>query len=339
MSSRSASGQLLTSAVPPARHDVSPLRSPRLVRVLGKQAVINCATDEILSIVSDQYRLLTHSEALAYGRKVCEEAFPHVAEDEWNLNLLLSANEGRWEVDLEHRSGGLNFDGLPGERVPDTYGPFVRVSNSYDRSRAFAIVIGFKRKVCSNGMVLPKAAVRIHYAHMGADLQKTIDARISSDDFQCLRDDFVAILQPVKNCVVPRKFFLPIVCGALDLQRPTKPERSVNAWYDLRDSLGDLSDKYADELGETGYAVLNTITEFASRPFGAASQRRSSLQEMAGTWLAAFSEQCSEREFRIDAYVDDLSLNPATKVGLGMVQEVQPRPGRLVPPCPSGFVA
>ena len=61
--------------------------------------------------------------------------------------------------------------------VPDVYRPFVRMVNSYDRSHAFSVSIGFMRKVCCNGMVLEKSAIRFRFDHKRKDIEEQIQLR------------------------------------------------------------------------------------------------------------------------------------------------------------------
>ena len=91
---------------------------------------------------------------------------------------------------------------------------------------------------------------------------------------------------------------------------PLVPDtREAEAWAALSAHLRDLSDRYANELGENAYAVLNAVTDFASRPPSNRCVRRDrhSLQQLAGTWLSTFSRLCREPRFSLSGYLKKLA--------------------------------
>jgi len=62
-----------------------------------------------------------------------------------------------------------------------------------------------------------------------------------------------------------------------------------------------------ENLGENGYAALNVLTDFASRPVGFISQegRIDSLQHRAGGWIEDFVEAMESRDFKYEDYLGD----------------------------------
>jgi hypothetical protein len=106
---------------------------------------------------------------------------------------------------------------------------------------------------------------------------------------------------------------VPLVCAVLALREPapTKPARFADAgeWSALCDSIQGLALRYAGELGATAYAVLNTITDFASQPPENRCVRRDrhALQRLAGAWLSNFSVECQKPDFDLTKYTNQLS--------------------------------
>ena len=68
-----------------------------------------------------------------------------------------------------------------------------------------------------------------------------------------------------------------------------------------------LTKKYFDQLGENGYAALNVLTDFASRPVGVISpeSRIDSLQRQAGGWIEDFVSAIESRDFNFESYLGD----------------------------------
>ena len=66
--------------------------------------------------------------------------------------------------DSGRRTASLDFGEIqPGKR-PEAFGPFIRVTNSYNGLRALAFDIGFYRKVCRNGLIAPDTIVQFKFA-------------------------------------------------------------------------------------------------------------------------------------------------------------------------------
>ena len=76
-------------------------------------------------------------------------------------------------------------------------------------------------------------------------------------------------------------------------------------WQRLDAHISELCRRYASELGDNAYAVLNAATDFASRPLDNRHLHRDrhGLQRLAGTWLSTFGEECQRPGFAIDAYL------------------------------------
>ena len=130
-----------------------------------------------------------------------------------------------------------------------------------------------------------------------------------------LSNQFAAL----KECKVPRTAFAPMVRAILMIRplKSTRPgTREAEDWTRLDSHIHGLCSRYASELGETAYAVLNTVTDFASRPPDNRHLRRDrhGLQRLAGTWLTTFGYECRQPDFAIGAYLAkmDDSLEEST---------------------------
>lgn len=63
--------------------------------------------------------------------------------------------------------------------------------------------------------------------------------------------------------------------------------------------IQSLSEEYIREVGENAYALLNVVSDLASRPSGAdlRQRERHSLQQLAGASLAELSSECKRASF------------------------------------------
>ena len=134
----------------------------RSVPVPQNKAIVNGATGRVLGVVSREYRLVTNRQALDWGHECCRTVFPDTKSSEWHMEVTdAPSSGGHCYIDLVHNSTALDFRFVAAKDKPDLYGPFIRVTNSYNRLRALRYDVGFYRKVCKNGLILPDALLLV----------------------------------------------------------------------------------------------------------------------------------------------------------------------------------
>jgi len=256
--------------------------------------------------------LETYFSALGWAYECCRHVFPNTNSAEWDVSATDGPSTGGYcQIDLVHRTAALDFgDVRPGLR-PESFGPFIRVTNSYNGLRALAFDIGFYRKVCQNGLIAPDTIVQFKFAHQQRHLEMGIRFEVARDRLSRLQTKMSDQFAALKKCTVPRKAFEPMVRAALMIRplKSTRPEtHEAHEWASLEAHVQGLCNRYACELGETGYAVLNVITDFASRPprNRHLHRDRHGLQRLAGTWLTKFTHECAQPGFAIDTHVGNM---------------------------------
>ena len=284
-------------------------------RVPGKRAVVNTATGQAVSVVGDQYQLVTNSQALHYGRLCCASAFPKTHAEEWTVNTVDGPSTGgHCRIDLLHSTVTFNPFGTDPTMEREIYSPFVRVTNSYNRTRALSLYFGFLRERCSNGLIVAQDAIEIRFDHNSHDIDGRIRSELNQELSGQLQNQFTSFVTSLRECAVPRQLFNPIMRSALKLAEPTVYKRSTAAaWVGIEASLESVSSKYSRVLGENGYGLLNAVTDFATNPprNHVVRRDRHSLQSLAGTWLSGFSEECKKADFDAERYL--AGLNAATQ--------------------------
>jgi hypothetical protein len=292
---------------------VSDQAGERLLAVPDKKAIVNLANDRVLGIVGRDYRLVTNRQAIDWGHECCRVAFPETLSGEWEDKITdAPTTGGHCFVDIIHKSAALDFSFVSPQARPDAFGPFIRVTNSYNSLRALAFDIGFFRKVCKNGMILPDTVIRFKFIHSRRNIGKEIHFGVAHDRLAKLKTSFGEYLAALRTCSVPRHEFGLFLRGVLSIRtpQPIKPNsREANEWAALNSRIAELCERYANELGNTAYAVFNAVTEFASHPPANRYVRRdrNSLQRLAGTWLSSFSQECRQPRFDVSTYLAKLT--------------------------------
>jgi len=103
---------------------------------------------------------------------------------------------------------------------------------------------------------------------------------------------------------------LPLACKVFDVRlandAPIK-QRRADELVKFRQAIADLASDYFVSMGEQGYAALNVLTDYASRPVGviAPETMMDGYQHKAGDWINEFVEQIEKRDFTFEAYLGE----------------------------------
>lgn len=287
--------------------------SERRLAVPEKKAIVNRTTHRVLGIVSRGYRLVSNREALDMAHDCCRTVFPETKPGEWAVNAIdAPSTAGYCRIDLVHNSTALDFSFVPASQRPEVFGPFIRVTNSFNGMRALGFDLGFYRKVCKNGLIIPETLIRFKFTHLRRDIGETIQFEIAKEKLAKFKTTFTDSLAGLRNCAVPRPQFGPLICGVLLLRppQPLKPDTHEAAdWQKLSGEIAEMSTRYASELGDNAYAAFNAITEFASNPpeNRCVHRERHSLQRLAGSWLTSFNDACRKPGFSVISHLEQLA--------------------------------
>lgn len=290
--------------------------SERQIPVPDKKALINTKTNRVLGVVSRGYRLVTNSEALDLAHECCIKVFPETKASEWIVDVSDAPQSGgHCFFDLLHKTAKLDFSSVSPNNRPDTFGPFIRVTNSYNGLRALTFDIGFYRKVCKNGLIVPKSIIRFKFTHLQRDIGNQITFEINHDQLSKLKSDFNDYFGVLLKCAVPYSDFNPLLQGVLRIHKPKDIEKKyklADDWKNLSIHLNDLCKKYSEDLGENAYSAFNAITDFASHPLEnrCIHRERHSFQRLAGEWLSEFHNVCSAKDFKLSEYLVKLVNTP-----------------------------
>ena len=277
------------------------------------QAIVEMPSGRVVSVVGRGSRLVSHAEALGLAHDCAREAFPETKPGEWQVaSVDAPSTGGTCFIDLAHNSATLDFSGLAANDKPEVYGPFVRVTNSYNRTRALCFDIGYSRKICKNGLILRNALISFKMSHQRREIREAVKFEIAHDRLAKQKQEFQVFLARLQACPVPSNAITGFASDVLGFQPPPadlpRAEARWTAWENLRQLVAAASQRYEQDLGANAYAVLNVVTEFASRPPDNILVRRDrhSLQRRAGEWASQFSAKCAEEQFDLGQYLDAL---------------------------------
>ena len=287
------------------------------IPISNRLAVVNVRTNEVLGVVGKDYRLVTNQEACGYARKCAQAVFPDTTEDEWEIFTADAPQSGIYcHIDLRHKTGKLDFGYVMvgrREEVPDTYGPYIRVTNSYNAQRALRFTIGCYRKVCANGMTARGDIISFSFAHTRDNIQSEIDFVVDHERVQEMQQEFKTAFDVLRRYEFDRRYGKCLVQAVLAIRMPLNAKEHESTpfnafqrdWFRLDGYVDSLYTRYADGLGDNAYSALQAATELASHPIENLCLRKDkhTLQRLAGEWLVDFRGECEEPEFELSGYL------------------------------------
>ena len=247
-------------------------------------AVVSDDTREIFSIVPEGYLLVTNMRAYELGRMAFTLVFGADAATRLQLFKVTMPMTRSW-VHIDLTAEGLEF--VPWEK--DTWLPFLRVTNSYNRSHALGFTVGVCRWICTNGMIFGERSFKLKVAHAtDENLERRLVEEFGQRQFDLT--EYGEKLRKLTRLSVPRERFLAGILEILDVKPPAKlPRQSArrDGWLHLGRHLSGLGARYLEALGPNAYALVNAASEYAGDLHAPlmTTARVNALQSRCGSWV------------------------------------------------------
>ena len=268
-------------------------------------AVVDVERNYPFSVVTDDYELVTNKEAYDRAADVMKKVFQTTSlSDMVCLNVTMPKTRSFCHIDLIHKSADFS----PWEK--DKWTAFLRITNSYNRTRLLRFELGFCRWICLNGMIFGNKSIEYSYAHTRRGIDRINRFVENIGDIRKLEVQLTEKLHQLQRYYVPESNMLPMLCKAFDIKVTKdvleKPKR-VESLIAFRNQTREITKAYFSTMGPHGYAALNVLTDYASRPEGvfAPEARIHSLQQKCGSWIDDFISAVKDPQFSFDGYLGD----------------------------------
>lgn len=268
-------------------------------------AVVDVDREHTFAIVSPDYEIVSNLKAVQLAEKCFQTVFKLTDTSEMKLfNVIMPKTRSQCHIDFLHRQSRFHIqDG-------DPWAPFIRVSNSFNRSRALKFDLGFCRGICRNGLIFGKESIEFKFSHTrGVSVLALAEFKLKGGEFSRLEAQFRGRLENLQRYHVSSKLMWPLLCKVFALSPPSKEAsaRTKANWEEQKSVVAKLTKKYFEELEPTGYAALNVLTDYATRPpavsFGVG--RIHGLQTTSGLWVEDFVRAISSKEFDFKKYLGE----------------------------------
>jgi hypothetical protein len=224
------------------------------------RAVVNQSNGEIISIVGKNYKLISNEKAIEMGKQIFTQLYPEIKTDDLiPYKVVAPISKASAHIDLIHKD--VNFSVWEQE----TWLPFLRTTNSYNRSYALAFEIGFARKLCSNGVLFNKKTMKLKYLHSKSN---RIELLNDTAQIKATSNLFIEQCKSLRKYDLPKQLMIPLVFQILninlELPEVRQMTKKVNYLHNLIEVVKVLTDRYFTELGSNAYSAFNVMTELVS---------------------------------------------------------------------------
>jgi len=267
--------------------------------------------ERIYSVVSGGYTLVMNKEALAFGKDVFRKMFPRSSDEDFNVfNVKYPLSKSYCQIDMINRNYTLNI------WKKEVYVPFIRITNSYNKSKKLRFELGFCRKVCDNGVIFEREFVRLNFSHYKNEINESKKLKIkdlSYDKLKSAEQSFINYMKKLDNIKIEGKYFIPVTAEILGLKfsKENISERYIKIIDKQKEEfliiMERLKAKYTAELGETAYSLFNTVTALANEKDFVKDVRYNDYQVKAGQWVKKIVSLNGEK--LITGYLDDCVKN------------------------------
>lgn len=286
----------------------------------GYYAIWDDERDTPFTVVSRHYKLITNRDAYRMAEALAMGVFGRYLDEFKCYNIYMPQTGGSCRIDLILPQSRF----YPFGNEQESWTPFIRISNSYNRTIRLRYEIGFCRWICLNGVIFGKKGYSISFAHlekedwrykMGRFVEEVreklgpIDAMITA-----IKDKLGQLYQ----ISIPAEYVVPMFCKVFNI--PDVDSEDVTPASRLKyliqaDSIKKSGESYYDELGGNAYAMMNILTDFASFPVGRVSQTMvHSYQSKVGEWVNSLVEESAKADFDIEDFIGEKAMKHAEKI-------------------------
>ncbi len=273
------------------------------------RAVVDTERNYTFAVVSESYRLVTNRFAVKLGRECFRQVFSEASAEGMEVfNIIMPSTRSFCHIDFTHRERAV----YPWEG--ESWGPYLRVTNSYNRTKPLRFDLGFCRWICKNGVIFDEESIRFRYYHTQDQIAAEPEFIFNFGKLKDMEVRFLERLHNLKRYYVPEELMLALACkvfgvqvGPKDMENSHKRERLE----EFRSRVAQLTRKYFSEFGPNGYAALNVITDFGSHPVSYISSESmiDPLQKRTGDWVTKFLAAIQDPSFDYTAYLGEFKAS------------------------------
>ena len=286
-------------------------------KIAGYHAIVDTERGRTLSVVTDNYKLILNKDAYKLADLIVRGVFTdRTIHDFVCYNVRISRSRGSCIIDLIIPNSFEQLFGDPNE----SWTPFLRITNSYNRRSVLRYEVGFCRWICLNGCIFGQKSFTISIRHDELDTyddyQKVIrEARDKMGNIDSIWKTIIRRMETLRSIEISQMMVLPLFCKIfgvrIDKDKMTDAKKASLA---LRaGQILSSAKEYFDEMGGNAYALFNVMTDYASFPadFSENSVTVHNLQHRVGRWVDDFIDAHAKDGFSLSKYIGEDAMDAA----------------------------
>lgn len=262
----------------------------------------------ICCVTYDNYELVKNADAVDIAKKyVIPEIFKGDGAQTYLCNgLVISNSRGQSYIDM------CSYDYRPPVKFGDIWLPFMRITNSYNRSLKLTYRIGFCHRYDGNRIIFSDRTIDLDTIHKGVERKIKAQVNARFGDMEDLEKSFYEGLISLNKYFLPKKRVLEMICKVFGYTRKwVTGKRNLDVIMRNHAIVGDvikLTREFFDAHGDSAYSVFCVLTAFATRPpFDLKRMMVNQIhqnQSIVGNWVVEFVGKMSRPDFCIEDYFD-----------------------------------
>ena len=274
----------------------------------GYKAIVDVESGTAISVVSRDYQLITNKDAYEIAIYLIPRLFQDkTISDFVPYNVRMVSSKGSCTIDLILPSVRTELFNNPNE----CFTPFIRISNSYNRTSRLKFEIGFCRFICLNGVIYDEIGFKFSVAHTKQQLGFRFDEIVEQGSKHLINvksawQQFELKLTKIREIQMPQSLILAMFCRAFDINIDSKKvsERQRETYANQVNKLISDGKEYFNELGNNGYAMFNVLTDFASHP-PVNGFNINGYQRKVGEWLNDIVDAYDKKDFKLSEFIGE----------------------------------
>ena len=278
----------------------------------GQKVLVDAERDYPLAVVSERYHLITNEEAYRMADVIVRGVFGGYTLGNFQCyNIIMPSTRSSCRMDfiIPHNQFSAFGD------ARESYTPFLRISNSYNRTLVLRYEIGFCRWICLNGCIFGKKSYTATFVHSLQKRQRSVydaiaEARRTIGSIEDIWADLERKLTALSEITVPFEFALPVFCQVFGVPDVDKEDVSLSVadrHVARAEHFLEQAGSYYRDLGPNAYALFNALTDFASFPDGSSMTGTAvhGYQRRVGDWVDGIVEDAGARDFVFEKTIPD----------------------------------
>ena len=267
-------------------------------------AVVNENNKHIFSVVTKNYKLIPNEQAIELGKKCLQNIFESADINDLEIfNIIAPKTYSFCHVDIIHKDYNINI------WAQEAWLPYLRVTNSYNKTRTLRFDLGFCRELCDNGVIFESETMSLQYNHTHNEVQSDNVIITNFHKLKKLEVQFIERMNNLQRFHVPPKYIPALLCKIfhLNIKLDAEDEKDQNFRDHFYHTAFALTNTYFKEFGQNGYAALNVISDFASRPeiYMNPNLYINRYQKLTGNWINTFINEIKKSDFKFENYLGD----------------------------------